>query len=286
MNNKESARQQRSRRRENMMGVIQSMESGHSVGDNRRQNTEREIINQSDMSLSFDDMYEMGTGIGADINLGKPHLRSNANTVHDNERERLAANPGCCGRENIAAMWPPIVDSARRYPDGVDHLSSRSSDFGDARLTTEHMNQPWNPAGEPMPAGSALSSRSNDLGDSRLTVNDMDWTEHLAASWEMQQSSRERMHNRSNAREYFCGRRQYNPDIPACQVGENGRRNGAACNPCKSMVQVYHTGLTPVESTDPPCYYGRRHDPYIDVASYMRYYEENAHDPFYYHNHY
>jgi len=85
-------------------------------------------------------------------------------------------------------------------------------------------------------------------------------------------------YNRSNAKEHFCGRRQYNPDIPPCRAHEDYRAN-RGCDACDNYVKVYHTGQRPAESTDPTCFYGRRDDPYVDAAAYMRLYEENVHDP-------
>lgn len=85
-------------------------------------------------------------------------------------------------------------------------------------------------------------------------------------------------HNRANAKEHFCGRRQYNPDIPPCRSHEDYPEN-RGCEPCDNYVKVYHTGQRPAESTDPTCFYGRRDDPYVDAAAYMRHYEDNVHDP-------
>ena len=113
------------------------------------------------------------------------------------------------------------------------------------------------------------------------------WAQQLAAAegQNVANSGGAGTHNRNNAREYFCGRRQYNPDIPPCRAHEDHPQN-RGCDPCDNYVKVYHTGLRPAETTDPTCYYGRRHDPYVDTAAYMRHYEDNAHDPGFYNNFY
>lgn len=106
------------------------------------------------------------------------------------------------------------------------------------------------------------------------------WAQQLAQE-ENDEASRAAVagtHNRSNAKEHFCGRRQYNPDIPPCRAHEDYPAN-RGCDPCDNYVKVYHTGQRPAESTDPTCFYGRRDDPYVDAAAYMRHYEDNVHDP-------
>lgn len=75
--------------------------------------------------------------------------------------------------------------------------------------------------------------------------------------------------------EHFCGRRDYNPDIPPCRANETYPKNrGCGCQ----TVKAYHTGLRPAESTDPTCLYSRSDNPYIDAAAYMRQYEDVVHD--------
>jgi len=117
--------------------------------------------------------------------------------------------------------------------------------------------------------------------------NTTNWALQLATAegTNVANSGRAGSHNRSNAKEHFCGRRQYNPDIPPCRAHEDYPEN-RGCDPCDNYVKVYHTGLRPAETTDPTCYYGRRHDPYVDAAAYMRHYEDNAHDPKFYDNFY
>lgn len=87
--------------------------------------------------------------------------------------------------------------------------------------------------------------------------------------------------NRNNAREYFCGRRKFDADIPVCQMGNMAQQGGRGCAPCNNMQKIYYTGLTPMEDSGVPCFYGRREGPYIDNAAYLSNFEENAHDPSY-----
>lgn len=103
------------------------------------------------------------------------------------------------------------------------------------------------------------------------------WAQQLAQE-ENENATKSGTFNRSNAKEHFCGRRQYNPDIPPCRAHEDYRPN-RGCDACDNYVKVYHTGQRPAESTDPTCFYGRRDDPYVDAAAYMRHYEDNVHDP-------
>ena len=140
------------------------------------------------------------------------------------------------------------------------------------------------------PEGMATTRHDNDF---QKTYNTDNWAQQLAQS-----EQNERMGafggnvGRNSAREYFCGRRQYNPDIPPCEKDELHRRHpnyfssGNNCDPCNGYVKRYDAGLVPGAKVDPPCYYGRRHDPYVDVAAYTRHYEDNAHDPAFYKNFY
>ena len=98
-----------------------------------------------------------------------------------------------------------------------------------------------------------------------MTNSTENWAQKMAMTEgvNVARSGRMGSHNRSNAKEYFCGRRQYNPDIPPCSGPKTDGKcrahedfpSNRGCNPCDGYAKVYHTGLTPAESTDPTCIY-------------------------------
>lgn len=144
--------------------------------------------------------------------------------------------------------------------------------------------EPFSSRSDSMDHESLSVSRDDDMSRFEQMTNQTDnWMQRIAES-ETEDARNRSGYNRSNSREYFCGRRQYNPDIPSCAV-QNRSQFKPNCDPCNDYVHVYHTGLHP-ESTEPICFYGRRSDAYIDAAAYMRHYEEHAHDPTYYQNFY
>lgn len=132
---------------------------------------------------------------------------------------------------------------------------------------------------EPMVPGAKVEDAFDRIEDTN------EWAHQLAnaENTNVANSATSGTHNRANAREYFCGRRQYNPDIPPC-AGDHAPDK--KCDPCDNYVKVYHTGQRPIESSDPTCFYGRRQNPYVDAAAYMRHFEDNAHDEKFYNNFY
>lgn len=132
---------------------------------------------------------------------------------------------------------------------------------------------------EPMTTGAKVEDAFDRIEDTK------EWAHQLAnaENTNVANSAISGTHNRANAREYFCGRRQYNPDIPPC-AGDHS--SSQKCDPCDNYVKVYHTGQRPIESSDPTCFYGRRQNPYVDAAAYMRHFEDNAHDEKFYNNFY
>lgn len=101
-----------------------------------------------------------------------------------------------------------------------------------------------------------------------------DWAHQVAKAVNLSKASLANGRRGKSGAEHYCGRRQYNPDIPPCTVHQDYPPN-RHCDAC-SNVQVYETGLRPAESTDPLCFYRRDDAVYIDAASYMQHYEDNS----------
>jgi len=76
-----------------------------------------------------------------------------------------------------------------------------------------------------------------------------------------------RVFNRGNSREYFCGRRIYDGDKEKCPYEDKYGKD--------SVCAENHPNKKA---------FGRRDKVYVDVSQYMRNYEENVHDPTYYHS--
>ena len=91
----------------------------------------------------------------------------------------------------------------------------------------------------------------------------------------------------TGAREAFCGRRDYDADIPPCYVNEDYPPNKLCSHSpvYGDKIEVYNTGLLPAGRTDGTCFYGRRtENPYIDAQSYLREVEDHYHEPQYQNN--
>lgn len=194
---------------------------------------------------------------GKDINLGLEGLYENAEY---RDVEITGVEPFSSGRPQPRDDID--LDLAKLYERGQ---------YGDKNVKITSI--------EPFAAGAKVE----DAFD-RITDTD-EWAQQLATAEHVANSDQAGTHNRSNAREYFCGRRSYNPDIPPC-TSHNDYAANRGCSACDNYVKVYHTGQRPAESTDPTCFYGRKANPYVDAAAYMRHFEDNMHDEKFYNNFY
>lgn len=75
-----------------------------------------------------------------------------------------------------------------------------------------------------------------------------------------------KVYNRGNNKEYFCGRRIFDVNNEICPL-EDRYGKDSVCNENHPSKKAF----------------GRRDKVYVDVSQYMRNYEENVHDPSYYH---
>jgi len=75
-----------------------------------------------------------------------------------------------------------------------------------------------------------------------------------------------KVYNRGNNKEYFCGRRIFDVNNEICPF-EDRYGKDSVCNENHPSKKAF----------------GRRDKVYVDVSQYMRNYEENVHDPSYYH---
>lgn len=149
--------------------------------------------------------------------------------------------------------------------------------LGLSQLYTDAYNRPVTITGvEPLTSGSYSPDEFEHLESQSSTKN---WASKIAEAVQLAGTNGFNLRdgNRGmSASEHYCGRRQYNPDIPPCRASE-GYPCNRGCDKCQT-VKVYGTGLRPAEDTDALCLYGRRDNPYIDAAEYMRHYEDVVHD--------
>ncbi|TXG85654.1 MAG: hypothetical protein E6R13_02000 [Spirochaetes bacterium] len=149
--------------------------------------------------------------------------------------------------------------------------------LGLSQLYTDAYNRPITITGvEPLTNGTYSPDEFERLESQESTKN---WANQIAEAVQLAGTNGFNLRDGRrgmNAAEHYCGRRDYNPDIPPCRAHE-GYPCNRGCSNCQS-VKTYHTGLRPAESTDPVCIYGRADNPYIDASEYMRHYEDVVHD--------
>jgi hypothetical protein len=149
--------------------------------------------------------------------------------------------------------------------------------LGLSQLYTDAYNRPITITGiEPLSNGPHSPDEFEQLKNKESTKN---WAGQIAEAVQLAGTNGFNLRDGRrgiSAGEHFCGRRDYNPDIPPCRASE-GYPCNRGCDNCQT-VKTYSTGLRPAESTDPVCIYGRSDNPYIDAAEYMRHYEDVVHD--------
>lgn len=142
---------------------------------------------------------------------------------------------------------------------GGEHMTSRSENFTSGGLEdvlagAEHMSE-------------HLTADDDYIEDNDEVISDRVSQGDIVAVIQAPTTACKRVYNRGNSREYFCGRRIYDGDKEKCPYEDKYGKD--------SVCAENHPNKKA---------FGRRDKVYVDVSQYMHNYEENVHDPTYYHS--
>lgn len=133
---------------------------------------------------------------------------------------------------------------------GAEHLSG----LEDVLMGAEHMSE-------------LLTADDDYIEDTDEVVSDRVSQGDIVKVIQAKPKSCKKVYNRGNNKEYFCGRRIFDVNNEICPL-EDKYGKDSVCNENHPSKKAF----------------GRRDKVYVDVSQYMRNYEENVHDPSYYHS--